>query len=834
MPLAAPPANSGAGALAAAGAKLIGAYNEAQNVSYNAGDPNNLGSILLFVVPKAVLSAAGGLEEIVLSGNGFGEGRGTQKNSEVYANGSVVIGRWTDGTGTTIASSFPFLDPAIKNNVLSANQGVNYAITLPVPVLPVSGGRADYTLAAATKPTYFHDGTVTPGVFSDGLLSIIFGAQPRLSFQGTVTFAGPTEAQIYKLKTIGTIADPSAVIFTHLNGDGSFSAPVQVISTGAGSICLSNTACNNGGDNTIVGSFSSDLTGAALVYSINRQIFGSAAFYLSGASNLSTSVQAGTTSGSSAGSGLSAGINSVLLGGAFSANGAGQIALQSPSTTTFDASGALLEVTGIAKRTTASVADQAAGPGWEIGRWNGGAVEVQLLGTGLFLPTQGVHYVVMQKPTGPLSLGLLNYTLSAATTPTYSNGRAISSSSFTGHLSIAINSIDTVSFGNKYGFDATITTTDALGTDIYSILSRGGVSNPSTPLTSINGGLFSDGSLSSVGTQVTVVGHDCQTGSLCAAGFALQSGGVSAGFVGVTYLVTDIAGVHGDKDLYPNLSGAALFTKTGTAPLPTYPVASSGTERTNQTYYTALQQINSSSISSRSGVKVKSTDSGAITAYNDGQYLDIVQGTTTAAEAGVSTVAGSGRISWSRWTNGSSSSNYGTGDVYDTITPNQGRHIVSGDPASSIPSSGTAVYDLAGATAPTIADGSQAPGKLTGTMGVSFATRNVGFDLTATIGGFGYVMKTAGGSADVSKSTISYNDNNGQPNPSGRFAGNIAVPIGGIACPAGNGACFADVSGFLSGIGAKQAGITYTIHNASGSLADQNHTISGAAAFIQH
>ena len=813
------------------GAKLIGVYNEAQNVSYNSGDPHNYGDLLQFVFPKAALNSAGGLEEIIFSPNGFGEGRGTQKNVEVYANGGVAIGRWTDGTGAAVASSFPALDPALTNNVLTANQGVNYAITLPVPVMPIAGGRADYTLAAATRPTYFHDGTIVPGTFSDGLLSIIFGGQPRLSFQGTVTFAGPTEPQIYKMKTIGSITDLSSIIFSHVNGDGSFNAPIRVDSTGAGSLCIN--TCTDGYDNRIVGSLSADLTGAALVYSIDRHIFGSVAFYLSGASGLSTSVPAGTTSGSSAGSGLSAGVNAVLLGGAFSANGQGQIVSGVPNATTFDATGALLDVTGIAKRTTASVADQAAGPGWEIGRWNGGAVET-ILGTGLFLPTQGIHYVVMTKPTGPLSLGLLNYKLSAATTPTYSNGRVTTAASFTGHLSIAISNLDSVNFGNKYGFDATITTTDALGTDVYSILSMGGIANPSVPLSTVNGFMYADGSLASVASVVTVVGHDCQSLLGCAVSYALASGGTSAGLVGITYTVLDLAAVHTDKSVYPNLSGAALFTQTGSAPLPTYPVASAGTVQANQTYYSTSRQIGSDSISNRSDASVKVTDSGAITAFNDGQYLDIVQGTTTAAEAGTSTVAGSGRISWSRWTNGSSYNNYDKGTVYDTITPNQGRHIVSGDPASAIPTTGTAIYDLAGATAPTIADGSIAPGQLTGTMGVAFASRTVGFDMTATIGGDSYVMKTPGGSADASNSMISYNDNNGSSNPSGRFAGSIAVPTTGIACPAGSGACSADIAGFLSGAEAKQAGITYTIHSGTDSAIDRSHAIIGAAAFVMH
>ena len=280
-----------------------------------------------------------------------------------------------------------------------------------------------------------------------------------------------------------------------------------------------------------------------------------------------------------------------------------------------------------------------------------------------------------------------------------------------------------------------------------------------------------------------------------------------------------------------------MFTKTGIGPQPTYSIATTGTERTGQTFATVLQQSGSSTYNRKlfAGYAVKSTDSGAISGYNDNQYLKIAQGTTTAADAGVSTVAGSGRISWSRWTSGSSVNNYDTGAVYDTITPNQGRHIIAGDPASAIPTVGSAVYNLAGATAPTIADGSQAPGTLTGTMGISFAARTVGFDLIATVGGFGYVIKSAGGSADASTSGIRYTTE-GQFTTGGIAGtpgsnGTIVVPGGGAACPAGGGTCYADISGFLSGTGAKQAGIVYNIQ--SGTNGASNQAITGAAAFIQ-
>lgn len=78
----------------------------------------------------------------------------------------------------------------------------------------------------------------------------------------------------------------------------------------------------------------------------------------------------------------------------------------------------------------------------------------------------------------------------------------------------------------------------------------------------------------------------------------------------------------------------------------------------------------------------------------------------------------------------------------------QGFHMVVGTPASALPTSGTVQYLLAGATAPTIGDGSVAPGGIAGTIGVDFAAARVGLDLSVGIGGFDYAMKTPGGSLD--------------------------------------------------------------------------------------
>ena len=764
---------------------------------------------------KPTLDAQGGMDALLFGGTS--EKKGTLQNLEVYSNGGVVIGRWANGKGS--GGIYP------NDITASANQGLHYAFGSAIPIVPVAGGIATFSLASATKPT-FQDGSTAPGTLTSAGLSVAFGSTPKIGFEASIVMPEAGGNQTYTFATPGGVAHPEQNTFSaSIDGSGNFSTYFKA--SGTFKLCgvagSGTTSCTG----TINGGFSKDLTGAALVYDVGNRLDGAVAFYLSGATNLATSVPGGTTSGSSAGSGLTNGTNAVTIVGSDSANGV-PILVQLPQAgLVFDASGALQTVSGgFANRTTASVADQAAGPGWEIGRWNGGAVE-GATGTALFLATQGAHYVALAKPTAPTAGGLFLYTLAAATTPTYSNGRATTSAVFTGKLGITVTASGTSFAPARVGFEGQIVATDALGTDVYTFLTAGGVSRPSGLITSLG--------FTTSGTALTVTGHDCQAGSACILSLGVQTGGAEAGLAGVVYRIFDGAAAHSDMNLYPAISGAALFTKSSTAALPAYPAATAGTARTGQSFASVIRLSGNGANGSAdnllaTGYKVTSTDAGAITGYDNGQYVQAAVDSATPAEAGVSTVAGVGQISWSRWTNGSSVNNNGSGNVQGTFTANQGQHIVAGDPASAVPTTGTAVYKLAGATAPTIADGSQAPGTLTGTMGVGFATRRVGFDLVATVGGTGYVMKTPGGSADTSASTINYNGTNGQPSVGYQFSGNIAVPTGGVACAGSGSSCTAAIQGFLSGVGGAQAGITYAIGNSAGPTAQ---SISGAAAFVK-
>src|SRR6266498_575474 len=93
-----------------------------------------------------------------------------------------------------------------------------------------------------------------------------------------------------------------------------------------------------------------------------------------------------------------------------------------------------------------------------------------------------------------------------------------------------------------------------------------------------------------------------------------------------------------------------------------------------------------------------------------------------------------GFLSWGRW----------TGDILvngtlGTLTANQGLHYVTGipTPTASMPTSGTFTYNLipGGATRPTFADGSDAPGRLiSASLTGDFTSQNVSVSLSATAG----------------------------------------------------------------------------------------------------
>ena len=179
-----------------------------------------------------------------------------------------------------------------------------------------------------------------------------------------------------------------------------------------------------------------------------------------------------------------------------------------------------------------------------------------------------------------------------------------------------------------------------------------------------------------------------------------------------------------------------------------------------------------------------------------------------------------GVLAWGRWIgpasiqyrcNGSyactSSMNYG---------PNEGLHYVVGMPTPVMPTTGSAIYTMIGATSPTYTDGRTDPGKFLGSLEVQFAPANPTVTMAFSVSmpdGNKYVV---GGQADQYSGAMF----------SGSTAALYATPAGGNACGSG---CNASVQGFFAGANAARAGVGYTIQD--NQLTGGTSYIVGAAAF---
>jgi len=167
-----------------------------------------------------------------------------------------------------------------------------------------------------------------------------------------------------------------------------------------------------------------------------------------------------------------------------------------------------------------------------------------------------------------------------------------------------------------------------------------------------------------------------------------------------------------------------------------------------------------------------------------------------------------GTIGWERFY-GTITHTNAAGDVAVTsLTADQGFHGVIGIPTPLMPTSGSAHYDLLGATRPTLASGLVAPGTVTGGGldvffgGTAFLSGTLDIAMAGTTLNLGY------------SSSISGNTFNGS----------------GSATGTGCLSCSASVTGFFAGANAARAGVAYEI---SGSSFGAGSLIQGAAAYTK-
>ncbi|NCP15036.1 MAG: hypothetical protein GW858_12880 [Sphingomonadales bacterium] len=479
------------------------------------------------------------------------------------------------------------------------------------------------------------------------------------------------------------------------------------------------------------------------------------------------------------------------------------------------ANGALQSYGGLISETGAASVQEISGDrNLLIGRFTDGTFKNRARDLTLSA-NQGFHYLLARDITGALTLpsGVIEYDLLGATRPTLFSG-AIAPGTFAANLAVEFSGPRA-----RFGIDGTITMPGDSGF-VYSFSTPGGSVNPNgnpSSLVIIDGGInFSASGSTNEATP--------RSGSIDFQGFL---GDATANRLGVTYL----ASLSGSD----NISGAAIFGRADTIGGGDTGGGDTGGGNTggtplilaNQTPFTATTGINYNLRAPTTGLNGFSAD--GITSDSNGAITAILEsfrprsiGTATAVD--VSTNA---RFAIGRWSNGI----YVSADPSEntTLSATQGLHYLFAGPTTggfAIPTTGRIDYDLIAATAPTIADGSLAPGQFQADMAVLFgATNRVAMEGSITMpkagGDFVYGFSTQGGIANAQQSTSEFRVTQGR---------NVNFSILGDGITTSDNSCDANCTiqfaGYFAGADISQLGLTY---NATGQSNLKN--LNGAAIF---
>ncbi|QJB70463.1 hypothetical protein [Parasphingorhabdus halotolerans] len=686
------------------------------------------------------------------------------------------------------------------------NSGDHFVYGLPMVNAP-SGGLLQYDLIGYTSPT-IRDDSVAPGVFS-GKFSVNFGtAQILAGLEATVTLSD----SVYNIMSSGGVLAPSIGVLS----DGRFNGTID-IEDGLG------IACNVGDCRFVYNGFlaGQSASHAGFAYTIRddaqnvfKWIDGSAAF--SKAENTGTDPDPITKTfrGVKIDSGFvqptAGNFNSLLdvtrnfltrgeiqadEGRAFRIDG---LANSGSTNKTELTSVRVKSGVGDAFRSigTAKNADNGAlGDviGWT--RWTDGEFANLKGGNRVLAGSESIHYIWGDRTTGTLPTGRAEYALSGGTRPTRVDGMG-DPGTFEGELAINFATL-------KMGWDTIV----GMGNDRFNFLSSGGLDNLSVNVNNAGNGIFN---FTGDGMVVSELGR-CQGCTGSASGFV---SGADGKYVGFAYEIGTV-----DFGAIQGVAGFEFQAPASTPP--------TGTVRSNQ--FAAYAAGANVGIDAREIVDVTyAGTSGAPIGYvwklNDFTTENERPNIGTAKENESGSVGEV--IGWTRWADGKTGGRfYGEQNGLD-FGPNQGFHLVTGTPATNLPTTGTVTYALAGATAPTIRDGSLAPGSFSGNLAVAFgATPLVGMDFAINIEGNAYGFGTPGGAADPT--------NGGRPvETTGDFAltfgsgqEKFLVTGNGPIC-GGSGDCIASFRGFLAGEGASHIGVSYTFGNGT---FDQR--VDGVAAF---
>jgi hypothetical protein len=210
---------------------------------------------------------------------------------------------------------------------------------------------------------------------------------------------------------------------------------------------------------------------------------------------------------------------------------------------------------------------------------------------------------------------------------------------------------------------------------------------------------------------------------------------------------------------------------------------------------------------------------GVLDAYDAGPGDGLSRNTNAVGEPFMDPLSAVGR-----WNGGATA-----GAFHDAGLPvfstKQGLHYAVVVETAIVPTSGAATYALAGATGPTIDDGSLAVGTLTGSASATFISvgMKIGLELTIVMPGDAtYTVATTGGVGATAASEVG---STGGVTFAAAFPGPIAVTSTGVACQGGS-PCKAYVNGMIGGPSADRLGVAILISSGA-------NPISATAVFAK-
>jgi hypothetical protein len=694
-----------------------------------------------------------------------------------------------------------------------------------------------FNLENATRPTW-NNVSGAPGTFT-GNVAVAIG--PTTLYYGMAGAAVMPGFGTFNFSTAGGLTDPKqSGAFGPLTGDyqrlqaNSFATTVTPGGTGAASFC--GTACHAEIDFNVI--FFQKI-GATYRIS-NSQFFGDGNPQINGIATFAPAPSASTPSPSP--TGIVSFADTII---------SPAIAATAPASGTVEnlADGVALKQANLTSgesrtRGTATVTDIGSVPGiisWE--RWTNGTYATEANPSISIPQNAGVPFVYGMPLTyvsgfgnpffTPANFGsIVQYSLIGATTPTIADGSvstSIANPAFVGSGGPTTSKLG-VDFANmKVGFDMYVQIGAGFGQSIYKFSTPGGAANPSS------GGIGFDSSgrfaTSGRTLPVSLIGSlspgdgvaSCTAAGYCKAGvngFLSGPDGTYAGlnyYFGNTSSTTLVSGaaVFG-RDMPITEAAAYAFAYTGLDP--SFSHSTVGSANSQVTGSSNLTDTPSGLALQNFFINIPNSSGPGVNFFRDTAVVK-EQGTLGGGFAGTGNSIG-GILGWERWTNGTIStcvadpcSNSGN-IVSRSLNSNQSLHVITGMPATNLPTTGTYNYAFAGATSPTVASGSVAPGTLqpNSTMSVAFGGANPG--VSANL--------------NVAINSENYNVQTTTPMPLNgvRFdSGGFTLPAtSGVLCPA---PCKGSIGGFLAGPGATGLGIFYQIGNATTPAT----AISGVAAF---